>query len=273
MVITLITSSFQVTTIAIICCLAFIDPNSSLSKLVISLVVKTNSIHWISICLILNLFHQFPMWLIGRSINSIGLPSKSIFVSTIYASLSSSPNISSFNSSSYKVGSMGNLMSTTSARPNFNSLLGSSHLDFIGIKGSLNLLYILPKTIVDQLICFPYSSMTTRRISFLLTYVPQLLLNLIVWINATFVLHISLSTLSTLILHHYMQGYHRNAHNCYVRLLNWAKLADFGLSQTQHVPHNIFNNEYWNSLHYQFYNFRVELNYRLQNFLQRMYRS
>jgi hypothetical protein len=42
-------------------CLAFVDPNSSFSKLVISLVVKNNLIHKISICLILNLFHQFPM--------------------------------------------------------------------------------------------------------------------------------------------------------------------------------------------------------------------
>lgn len=93
-------------------------------------------------------------------------------------------------------------MSTTLARPNFNSLLGSSHLDFIGIKRSLNLLYKLPKTITEQLICFLYSSMTIRRINFLLTYVPRLLLNLVVWINATYVLHISLSTLSTLLLHH-----------------------------------------------------------------------
>jgi hypothetical protein len=60
-VIILITSSFDVTTIAIMCCLAFVDPNSSFSKLVISLVVKKFLIHQISICLILNLFHQFPM--------------------------------------------------------------------------------------------------------------------------------------------------------------------------------------------------------------------
>lgn len=40
MVITLIASSFQVTTIAIMSCLAFVDPNSNLSKLVIHLVVK-----------------------------------------------------------------------------------------------------------------------------------------------------------------------------------------------------------------------------------------
>jgi len=42
-------------------CFAFVDPNSSFSKLVISLIVKNNLIHRISICLILNLFHQFPM--------------------------------------------------------------------------------------------------------------------------------------------------------------------------------------------------------------------
>ncbi len=96
---TLLASSFQVTTIAIMCCLAFVDPNFSLSKLVLSLVVKNIIIHRISIYLILNFFHQFHVWLIGRSINSIGLPSKSLFVFIIYASLFSSPNISSFNSS------------------------------------------------------------------------------------------------------------------------------------------------------------------------------